>query len=425
MISIGRRHAEVPAWVWAAVPLAFVALAIPDATRFGGIGSEPDAYYLSIVARCAVASITGFLLMDLMRRARTPWYGLPFLLMASFAAAALAIALLNDSMRQLMAIVVGAAITAAAGRGGTGAAGLLLMGITLGVPLIAGLLLTLLFTLVSRFLASLPLWSSDTRRELWANLGAMLLWLIVAFGGHIAIRFYFGIARGISAAAVPHWLPVAAAALAAVLVTSAHLALAERARRNELNEHHSLKVWPLAAICMAAYFYSPTLFGVTGYLFMQNQIRPTLRAIHVLPTPDIIVANYRLNVPFHDNYTATGKAMHDGKPSYLGVAMPAEYGLRSEKFRTSVFIYRRDITLQETSTWWIDRRKQLENAKAAEPGKDVAVRFAGPRGGLGLRSDDYPEIDIQLAGFDPEVSTEVAEQALRRFLRERLQRVSG
>jgi hypothetical protein len=344
MISIGRRQAEVPVWVWAAVPLAFVALAIPDATRYGGLGSEPDVYYLSIVTRCAVASIAGFLLMDLMRRARTPWYGVPLLLVASFAAATLAIGWLNGAMRELMATVVGAAITAAAGRG-TSAAGLLLMGITLGAPLTAGVLLTLLFTLTSRFLASLPLWSRDARRELRANLGAMLLWLVVAFGGYVAIRTGFGLALGFSAAAVPRWLPPVAAVLAAVLATVAHLALAARARRNELNERRGLKVWLLAAICIAAYFYSPSLFGVTGYSFMQDQIRPALRAINVLPTPHIVVANYRLNVPFHDNHTHKGAAMPDGQPSYLGVAMPDEYGLRSPTVRPpSVFIYRRDIT---------------------------------------------------------------------------------
>ena len=177
MIRIGQRELEVPVWMWAAVPFAFIALAIQEATRFGGIGTEPDIYYLHIVTHCAVASVAGFLLMDLMRRARTPWYGLPLLLMASFAASTLAIGWLNGAMRELMAVVVGAAITAAAGRGGTGAAGLLLMGITFGTPLVAGALLTLMFTLVSRFLAGLPLWSREARRDLWANLGAMLLWL--------------------------------------------------------------------------------------------------------------------------------------------------------------------------------------------------------------------------------------------------------
>src|SRR5262249_54153366 len=104
---------------------------------------------------------------------------------------------------------------------------------------------------------------------------------------------------------------------------------------------------------------------------------------------------------------------------------PEEYGLGGEKFTPRVTMFRRDITLRQTSTWWTDRRKLLEDAKAAEPGKDAVVRFPGPRSSIGLRSDDYPDVDIQLADFDPAVSTEVAEQALRRFLRERLQRVSG
>ena len=102
----------------------------------------------------------------------------------------------------------------------------------------------------------MPLWSRDARRELWANLGAMVLWLIVAFGGYIAIR----------SSSVWHWIPLplcrtgclSSPPSAAVLVTSAHLVLAPRARRNELNERHGLKIWLLAAISFAAYFYSPS-----------------------------------------------------------------------------------------------------------------------------------------------------------------------
>jgi hypothetical protein len=45
--------------------------------------------------------------------------------------------------------------------------------------------------------------------------------------------------------------------------------------------------------------------------------------------------------------------------------------------------------------------------------------------GLAFRSDEYPLVDVRLVGFDAAVPTETAEQALRRFLRERLQRVSG
>jgi hypothetical protein len=425
MIRVGQRELEVPVWMWAAVPFAFVGLAVHESTKYGGIGTEPDVYYLHIVTQCAVASVAGFLLMDLMRRARTPWYGLPFLLMASFAASTIAIGWLNGAVRELVAVVVGAAITAAAGRGGTGAAGLLLMGITVGTPLVAGALLTLLFTLANRFLAGLPLWSRDARRELRANLGAMVLWLFIAFGGYIAIRSSFGLAFGYSAAVAPRWLPVVAAFLAALLATAVHLALAARARRNELNEHHRLRIWLLAAVCGAVFVYSPSLFGLTSHRLMYDHIRPMLRSAHLLPSPEIVIANYRVNVPFHDYKTNKGAPMPDGKPSYLGVILPDEYGPSGDRFIPRVTIYRRDITLQQTSTWWTDRRKLLENAKMAEPGKDAVVRFAGPRGSIGLRSDDYPEVDIQLGDFDPAVSTETAEQAVRGFLRERLQRVSG
>ena len=425
MIRIGQRELEVPVWMWAAVPFAFVALAAHESSKYGGIGTEPDVYYLRIVTQCAVASIAGFLLMDLMRRARTPWYGLPFLLMASFAASTIAIGWLNGAMRELVTVVVGAAITAAAGRGGSGAAGLLLIGITVGAPLVAGVLLTLLFTLVSRFLAGLSLWSRDARRECRANLGAVLLWLIVAFGGYIAIRSSFGLARGFSSATVPHWLPVGSAIVAAALATAAHLALAQRARRNEVNERHGLKVWLLAAICMAAFFYNPSLYGFTAYRFMQDQIRPALRALHVLPTPVLSIASYVLDVPYHDNRTKLGKAMPDGKPSYAYAPLPSEYGLTSDKLRPTVFIYRRDITLQETSTVWIDQRKAIEERQAREPGKDAVIRSPGPRGPLALRSDQYPEVDFMLGDLDASIASDVAEQALRRFIREHLRRVDG
>jgi hypothetical protein len=224
---------------------------------------------------------------------------------------------------------------------------------------------------------------------------------------------------------VPPWLPVVAAVLAAVLTTSAHLALAERARRNELNERHGLRVSLLAAICLAAYFYNPSLFGLTGYRFMQDQIRPALRAIHVLPTPVLSIASYVVDVPYHDNRTKLGKAMPDGKPSYAYAPLPSEYGLSSDKLRPTVFVYRRDITLQETSNVWIDQRKALEEKQAKEPGQDAVIRAPGPRGQLGMRSDQYPDVDFMLGDLDASVSSDAAEQALRRFIREHLRRVSG
>ena len=200
--------------------------------------------------------------------------------------------------------------------------------------------------------------------------------------------------------------------------------LAARARRNELNERHGMKVWLLAAICVAAYFYSPSLFGLSAYRFMQDQVRPALRAVHVLPTPVLSIASYVVDVPYHDNRTKLGKAMPDGKPSYAYAPLPSEYGLTSDKLRPTVFVYRRDITLQETSNVWIDQRKALEEKLTKEPGQDAVIRAPGPRGPLGMRSDQYPDVDFMLGDLDASVSSDVAEQALRRFIREHLRRVS-
>jgi hypothetical protein len=293
------------------------------------------------------------------------------------------------------------------------------------VPLGGALILALIFTLASRFLIGLPLWAADTRREFWANLFAACFWLVVAIGGFIAIRFSYRLAQGAPASAVPSWLPLTAACAGALVALAAQLGMAWRFRRHDDRKRHDLRVWMLAVLCVAAFIYSPTLFGANGYRLMYDHIRPTLRAAHLLPTPEISILNYRINVPFHDFKTIKGAPMPDGKPSYLTVTVPDEYGLGGGKFTPRLTLFRRDITLRQTSTWWTDRRKQLEDRKAAEPGKDAMVRFAGPRASLGLRSDDYPEVDIQLGDLDPAVSTEAAEQALLRFLRERVQRVNG
>ena len=186
-----------------------------------------------------------------------------------------------------------------------------------------------------------------------------------------------------------------------------------------------MKVWLLAAICAAAFFYSPELFGLTAYRFMQDQIRPALRATARLPTPVLSIASYVVDVPYHDNRTKLGKAMPDGKPSYAYAPLPSEYGLTSDKLRPTVFIYRRDITLQETSNVWIDQRKALEEKQAKEPGQDAVIRSPGPRGPLGIRSDQYPDVDFMLGDLNASVPSDVAEQALRRFIREHLRRVSG
>jgi hypothetical protein len=425
MIRIGLRQFEVPLWLWLAVPLAWVVYAAYGATSYGIDYFNPDSYYLSVVRQCAVGALAGFLLADLARRCTVPWYGLLFLMAASFAASSFAINRLNAVVYETARVVSGFAISLASSVGGAGAGGFVLLIVSVAVPLLGGVLLALAFTVVSRLLIGAPLWAAGMRREFWPNLGAAMLWLVVAFGGYIAIRSAYGLALGHSATAVPRWLPLTAAGVGALAATAVQLWLAYRFRRNESREFHDLRVWLLAVICVAAFFYSPSLFGLTGSRIMYDHIRPMLRTAHLLPTPEISIANYRVNVPFHDYKIVRSEPMPDGKPSYLSVILPEEYGLSSEKFGPRVLIYLRDITSQQATPWWTSNRKQLEDTKAVEPGKDAVVRFAVPRGAIGLRSDEYPEVDAEIVGFDPAVSTETAEQALRRFLRERLRRVAN
>jgi hypothetical protein len=117
--------------------------------------------------------------------------------------------------------------------------------------------------------------------------------------------------------------------------------------------------------------------------------------------------------------------MPDGETSYVKVPLPDGYGLTSARRNPHVSISRRDITPREMSRgFWFDSRKELGEMQAAQPGKDAVVRVPfGVIDGLAFRSDGYPLVDIRLIGFDAAVSTEAAEQALRRFLQERVRRV--
>jgi hypothetical protein len=420
MIRIGQREFAVPFWLWTAVPFAFIAYSIYSFSTYLAIAADPDSRYLYIVRLCAVASLAGFLLIDLARRSNTPWYALPFLLLASLAASSLAVGWLDTALTEMARALVGLAIGAAVARGGTALVGLVLWAVMLAVPLFSGVVLALVFTFASRFLIGMPLWTRDTRGEFWANLGGAFLWLTVALGGYLAIRFSYGIALGYPASAVTKWPPLVAACLAALAATAVHLWLAYRFRKNELNSRDGIRVWPLAAICVAAFVYNPSVFGITGFRIMYDYIRPTLRAAHVLPTPDLVIAGYRVDVPYHD-FKTTAVSFPAGTPvSYVTVPLPAEFGLTSASRTPRVFVYRREVTLQNTSTYWTDRRKVLEETQAKQPGEDAVAHFPGRTNALALRSNQYPGLDFMLADFNPETPWDVAEQALRRFIRERL-----
>ena len=422
MIRIGQRELEVPLWLWVVVPLAWMIYAAYGATIYLGIATHPDAYFLLTMRLCAGGALAGYILADLARRSTLPWYDLIVLAVASFAASSLAIDGLTVAVGDTSRTLAGLAINAAVSVGATDVGVQLLFAVSTVVLLGCGLILALLLTFASRYLLGLPLRTADSRREFWTNLAGAYAWLTIAIGGYLVIRSSYQLPLGHPASAVPRWLPVAGACLSAIAALAVQLWLADRMRRTEPNPRAGLKVWALAAVCVLAWFYSPGLFGHTGFRLMNDQLRPALRALHVLPTPAIAVADYRVDVPYHDVQVAKGPAMPDGKPSYVGVPLPDAYGLTSVSRNPRVFIVRRDITLQEMSRLWFDPRKEL--GEAARSGKDAVVRVPlGPIGGLAFRSDEYPLVDIHLIGFDAETSTETVEQALRRFLRERLQRV--
>jgi len=421
MIRIGQRQFEVPLWLWVAVPLAWAIYAASGTSillpRFG----VPDESFFLTVRLCATAVLTGFLIADLARRSALPWYDLIVLAPASLAASTLAIDGLTTAVRETPRAVAGLAISVAGSvEPGTGGA-LLLTAVRIVVPLGCGLILALLVTLTSRYLLGLPLRAADSRREFRANLAGAYVWLAIGIGGYAAIRSLWTLGP------VPRWLPFTVAGVGVLTALAAQLWLAHRVRRDELNRRHNLKVWALAAACAFAWFYSPGVFGPTGSRLMNDQVRPALRALHVLPTPDIAVAGYRVDVPYHDIEVRKGLAMLDGATSFVSVPLPDEYGLSSRSRNPQVQIVRRDITQREMIRYvWFDSRKELAEIQAARRGEDAVVRVPlGPIAGLAFRSDEYPQVDVKLIGFDAAVPTETAEQALRLFLRERLQRVSG
>ena len=352
MVRVGQREFEVPLWLWVAVPLAWVIYAVSGADvllpRFG----VPDETFFLTVRRCATAALAGFLIADLARRARLPWYDLIVLGLASFAAASLSIDWLTTVVRETTGSVAGFVISIAGSVEPGSVGAFLLTVVRIVVPLCCGLILALLLTIASRYLLGLPLRAADTRREFRANLGGAYVWLAIGIVGYGAIRSVWTLG------AAPRWLPFAAASLGVLAALAVQLWLAHRVRRDELDPRHGLKVGALAAACAVAWFYSPGVFGQAGFRLMNNQVRPALRALHVLPTPDIAVAGYRVDVPYHDVKVFKGPAMPDGATSFVVVPLPDEYGLTSTSRNPQVHIARRDITLREmTRFFWFDSSK--------------------------------------------------------------------
>jgi hypothetical protein len=289
MIRIGQRQFEIPVWLWVAVPLALVIYALSGANvllpRFG----VPDETFSLIVQRCAKAALTGFLIADLARRARLPWYDLIVLGLASFAASSLSIDWLATMVRETPESVARYVISIAGSVEPGSVGAFLFLVVRIVVPLFCGLILALLITIASRYLLGLPLRSGDTGPELRANLGGAYVWLAIVIVGYSAIRSVWTLGPG------PRWLPFAAASLGGLTALALQLRLAHRVPRDEFDHRQSLKVGVLAAACAFAWFFSPGIFGQTGFRLMNEQVRPALRTctfcrLPILQLPDIVSA---------------------------------------------------------------------------------------------------------------------------------------
>src|SRR5215813_12840934 len=118
MVRFGRREFAVPLWLWAALPLAGVLYGVFDRVALDlsfhlyRYPEEVDRSFLSLMTQLGSAYLTAFLLADVIYRARTPWYGLPLIYLASAAAAVLVISYgIAQSFYGVSGVVVGALIT--------------------------------------------------------------------------------------------------------------------------------------------------------------------------------------------------------------------------------------------------------------------------------------------------------------------------
>jgi hypothetical protein len=229
MISAGRR--DFP------IPLGFVLYALIDinaSVRSALIVlRDADARYLALLRQLAVAAVAGFLLIDIARRSRTPWYALPPLLLVSFVGIAFIVDWISSSLVSTIQALVGAAITAAAGRGGSGGLGLAMFGVVAVALLVLATGAALLVTLASRLVSGLPLWTRDSLRDFGTHLAGAMAWLTIAVGGYLSIRFGYRLQWGFSASSVPSWLPLTAALAGTVAATGLYLVFAYRSRRKQ------------------------------------------------------------------------------------------------------------------------------------------------------------------------------------------------
>lgn len=421
MIRIGQREYFIPPWLGTVVPLAFglyATLQLISSPYWNGSFPGASDYFL-YVKQISTAVIAGVLLVDLARRSIITWYALLLLFPLTFGVAAVAINSLQIWANKASILDLGLLFALAGSRPGSGTSGVfpLLAGIN-AIPFVAGAAIAFIVTLGCRILAGLSLLTRDTLRDLWANLAAATIWIALVFAGAFAISHW---SAGYSLRP-SSWMLLSGAVAVALAATLAHVALVGRIRRQADTERNSLRSWLTAFVCIAILFYSPFSYGIFGVRTLYDYARPALRAVHLLPTPPLGVAGYIVDVPFHDLRTNVIRQMPDGSPSQVNVPFPREYGPSGR-----VQIRRRDAPPDRLATLYggVDESKELKAAQDKAPDRDAVLLMSTARyTKLAVRLINYPDVDIMLIDFDRSSSPEEAEQALRRFVRERVRRAN-
>ncbi len=419
MIRIGQREYVILPWLGTVVPLAFGLYATLQLilSPYWDASLPSASTYFFYVKEIATAAIAGFLLIDLARRSVITWYALLLLFPLSSGVTTIVIGWLQIWIHKTSVLDLGLLFALAGSRPGSGTSGVfpLVAGIN-AIPFVAGAVIALILTLGCRVLAGLSLLTGDTLRDFWANLAGAIIWIALVFGGAFAISHW---SAGYSLRP-SSWMLLSGAVAVALAATLAHLALVGRVRRRADTELNSLRSWLAALVCIAILFYSPLTFGVFGVRALYDYVRPALRTVHVLPTPSLSVAGYIVDVPFHDLRTFVVRKMPDGSPSQVTVPFPGEYGIAVNS-DTRVEIRRRDAPPQRL----VDEGKELKAAQDKAPDRDAVLLMSTTRyTELAVRLIDYPDVDIVIINFDRSASPETVEQALRRFLRERVRRTN-
>lgn len=283
MICDGPRELAIPRWFWAAVPLASMVYVGFDTglhpLQPRHIGALNNAY-LNLATRLATTWLAVFVIMDVVTRSRTPWYGLPLLFVAVWA---IAIVVVTNEKAQLIA---GLAITFIAA---LSAAWHPEAFVVLWIPLLMLLLLAiaaaLIATLLSRLMAGLPVLVRDTLRELRANLAGAALWMLAVVVGYLALPPQYKIRPTVEHKVLESG-PVLIACGAALVAGALHLYVVDRSRRRQATQivaDNRMNLWLVSAVCVLAIVFAPELYGSAEVAASRDYILPALRSIGVLP----------------------------------------------------------------------------------------------------------------------------------------------